>query len=77
MSMLTPSKSSAPAINICNRCILDINTDLISEFYLSSQAVRMLIVIDNPYNIQVGAFAKKCTKCATSCYTYILVEQPL
>jgi hypothetical protein len=77
MSMLTPSKSSAPAMNICNRCILDINTDLISEFCLSSQAVRMLTAIDNPCNIQVGAFAKVCTKCATGRHACVLVEQPL
>jgi hypothetical protein len=37
----------------------------------------MLTAIDNPYNIQVGAFAKKCTKCATSRHACVLVEQPL
>jgi len=77
MSMLTPSKNSKAPMNICNRCILDINNDLLSEFCLASQARRLLTALDNPCNIMVGHLAKKCTKCATGRHPCVLVEQPL
>ncbi|KAK5110409.1 hypothetical protein LTR85_001034 [Meristemomyces frigidus] len=64
--METPSKkkgtkNSKGLINICNRCIPHLNTDLSA----------------NPCDGSFGLFAKKCSRCATQRHACVAVEPPM